>query len=151
MFSLLKSTAFRGMLGFLQVMGFIFVAAGAQKWSQSFVAQLSDVSCSTSSAAAEEPIFLAENAAAMKRMISDKTVGDIERDFVSMKAPHYRGATDMAWTVLRYGNNEQIRPLAQEITVTQQREFAAMLVVIGDPLPVSVPSRTRVASSSGRP
>lgn len=151
MFSLLKLTAFRGMLGVLQVMGFIFVAAGAQKWSQSVATQLPDAICTTSSAATEEPTFLAENAAAMKRMMSDKTVGDIDRDFVSMMDPHYRGATDIAWAVLRYGNNEQIRPLAQEITVTQQQEIAAMRVAIGDPLPVSVPSPTRVASSSGRP
>ena len=46
----------------------------------------------------------------------------------------------MAQAVLRYGRNEQIRRLAQEIIVTQQQEIVAMRLAIGQPLPPSAPS-----------
>jgi Domain of unknown function (DUF305) len=152
--SLLKSTAFRGILGFLQVMGIVIVAAGAQRWSQSLAALVPGEICLASPAAPEEAPYLVENDAAMKRMMSEMAVepsGDIDRDFVSMMSPHHQGAIDMARAVLRYGHNEQIRRLAQEIIITQQQEISAMRLAIGDPLPASVPSPTRVASSFGRP
>jgi uncharacterized protein (DUF305 family) len=41
----------------------------------------------------------------------------------------------MALAVLRYGQNEKIRRLAQEIIVTQQQEIAAMRLAVGEPLP----------------
>jgi uncharacterized protein (DUF305 family) len=40
----------------------------------------------------------------------------------------------MAQAVLRYGRNEQLRRLAQEIVVTQQEEIAAMRLAVGDAL-----------------
>jgi hypothetical protein len=49
----------------------------------------------------------------------------------------------MALAVLRYGHNEQIKRLAQEIIVTQQEEIAAMHLAVGDPLPPSVASPTQ--------
>jgi hypothetical protein len=52
----------------------------------------------------------------------------------------------MAQAVLRYGQNEQLRRLAQEIIVTQQQEIAAMRLAIGDALPPSVASPTQPAS-----
>ena len=78
----------------------------------------------------KEADFLAANDAAMKNMMADMTVaptGDIDRDFVAMMVPHHQGAIDMAQSVLRYGRNQQIRRLAQEIIVTQQQEIAAPL------------------------
>lgn len=152
--SLLKSTAFRGILGFMQVMGIVIVAASAQRWSQSLAAFVPGAICLVSPAEPDEAPYLSENAAAMKQMMADmavKATGEVDRDFVSMMAPHHQGAIDMARAVLRYGHNEQIRRLAQEIIVTQQQEIAAMRLAIGDPLPASVPSPTRVASSFGRP
>jgi Domain of unknown function (DUF305) len=151
---MLQSTAFRGLLGFLQVMGIVVVAAGVQQWSESFAALFPDAICSAYSSAPEERQYLVENDAAMRRMMSNmtlKSTGDVDRDFVSMMAPHHEGAIDMARAVLRYGHNEQIRRLAQEIIVTQQQEIAAMRLAIGDPLRASVPSPARVASSSGLP
>jgi hypothetical protein len=62
--------------------------------------------------------------------------------------PHHQGAIDMAQAVLRYGHNEQLRRLAQEIIVTQQQEIAAMRLAIGDPLPPSVASPTQPDSKS---
>ncbi len=93
-----------------------------------------------------EAPFLAENDAAMTKMMSDMTVrptGDVDRDFVKMMIPHHQGAIDMAKAVLRYGRNEQLRRLAQEIIVTQQQEIAAMRIAIGDKLPPSVASPTQ--------
>jgi hypothetical protein len=100
----------------------------------------------TDAAIGEEGPFLAENDAAMKKMMNDMTVkpsGDVDRDFVAMMVPHHQGAIDMALAVLRYGRNAQIRRLAQAIIVTQQQEIAAMRLAVGDPLPSSVPSPTQ--------
>ncbi|QNP42150.1 DUF305 domain-containing protein [Lysobacter terrestris] len=88
--------------------------------------------------------FLAENAAAMERMMVAMDVsptGDVDRDFVAMMVPHHQGAIDMARAVLRYGKNEQIRRLAQEIIVTQQQEIAAMQLAIDAPLPAPAPAQ----------
>lgn len=89
--------------------------------------------------------FLAENDAAMKKMMSGmaaRPTGDVDGDFVAMMVPHHQGAIDMAVAVLRYGRNAQIRRLAQEIIVTQQQEIAAMRLV-GQPLPLSLPAPTQ--------
>ena len=89
---------------------------------------------------AEAP-FLAENDAAMAKMMAAMEItpsGDVDRDFVAMMAPHHQGAIDMAQALLRYGHNEQLRRLAQEIIVTQQQEIAAMRLALGQPLPPSV-------------
>lgn len=93
-----------------------------------------------------EAPFLAENAAAMDKMMADmdvKPTGDVDVDFVAMMIPHHQGAIDMALAVLRYGRNEQIRRLAQEIIVTQQQEIAAMRMALGQPLPPSAPAPTQ--------
>ncbi len=99
--------------------------------------------------AAEQP-FLSENDAAMNKMMADMTIkptGDVDRDFVAMMVPHHQGAIDMAQAVLRYGRNEQLRRLAQEIIVTQQQEIAAMRLAVGEELPPSMASPTQVAPS----
>jgi len=96
--------------------------------------------------AQDEAGYLTQNDAAMTRMMkamSVKPTGDVDRDFVAMMVPHHQGAIDMAMAVLRYGHNEQIRRLAQEIIVTQQQEIAAMQLAVGNPLPPSVPAPTR--------
>jgi len=97
--------------------------------------------------AAEAP-FLAENDAAMTKMMDGmavKPTGDVDRDFVAMMVPHHQGAIDMAVAVLRHGRNEQLRRLAQEIIVTQQEEIAAMRMAVGDPLPPSAPAPTQAS------
>jgi hypothetical protein len=57
---------------------------------------------------------------------------------VAMMVPHHQGAIDMAQALLRYGHNEPLRRLAQEIIVTQQQEIAAMRLAVGEPLPPAV-------------
>lgn len=92
-----------------------------------------------------EAAFLAQNAAIMDRMMADMAVqpsGDVDRDFVAMMAPHHQGAIDMAQAVLRYGRNEQLRRIAQEIIVEQQQEIVAMRLALGQPLPPSHPAPT---------
>jgi uncharacterized protein (DUF305 family) len=93
---------------------------------------------------AEAP-FLAENDAAMKKMMNDmmvKPTGDVDRDFVAMMIPHHQGAVDMAQAFLRYGHNEQLRRLCQEIIVTQSQEITTMRRALGEPLAPSTPAPT---------
>jgi uncharacterized protein (DUF305 family) len=83
----------------------------------------------------EEQPFLSENDAAMNNMMADMTIkpsGDVDRDFVAMMVPHHRGAVDMAKAELKYGHNEQLRRLAQEIVAHQQPEIAVMRNAVSD-------------------
>lgn len=99
----------------------------------------------TASATRAESPFLAENAAAMDKMMADMEVpptGDIDADFTAMMIPHHQGAIDMAVAYLRYGQNPQLRRLAQEIIIEQQQEIAAMRLALGQPLPPSAPAPT---------
>ena len=101
-----------------------------------------------------EAPYLAENDAAMTKMMRDMTVkptGDVDRDFVAMMVPHHQGAIDMAIAVLRYGHNEKIRRLAQEIIVDQQQEIAAMRLAVGEKLPASAPAPTTPPHPSTMP
>jgi uncharacterized protein (DUF305 family) len=89
----------------------------------------------------EQP-FLSENDAAMNTMMADMTIkpsGDVDRDFVAMMVPHHQGAIDMAKAELKYGHNEQLRRMAQEIIVTQQQEIATMRLAIGERPPSVAP------------
>jgi len=93
-----------------------------------------------------EATFVAENNAAMEKMMADmnvKPTGDVNRDFVAMMIPHHQGAIAMAQALLRYGHNEQLRRLAQEIIVTQQQEITTMLLAVGEP-----PNQSRPAPGS---
>jgi hypothetical protein len=108
--------------------------------------QVAEICATTGSEDTAEAPFLAENDAAMKKMMADmavKPTGDVDADFVAMMVPHHQGAIDMAIAVLRHGRNAQIRRLAQEIIVTQQQEIAAMRLAVGQPLPPSVPSPSK--------
>ncbi|WP_436169363.1 DUF305 domain-containing protein [Bosea sp. LjRoot9] len=115
-------------------------AAGAQ------LAKADDAAAKPAEAVAAEAPFLSENNAAMDRMMAAMEVkpsGDIDADFVAMMSPHHQGAIDMAIAYLRYGKNEQLRRLAQEIIVEQQQEIAAMQLALGKPAPASVPAPTQ--------
>jgi len=92
-----------------------------------YVADRSDYS-------SEQP-FLSENDAAMNKMMADMTIkptGDIDSDFVAMMVPYHQGAIDMAKAELKYGHNEQLRRLAQQIVATQQREITVMQDAVSD-------------------
>jgi hypothetical protein len=97
-----------------------------------------------------EAPFMAENSAAMAKMMAAmdiQPVGNVDADFVAMMVPHHQGAIEMAEAELRYGRNEQLRRMAQEIIVTQQQEIAAMRLALGQPLPPSGPSPDQQSSN----
>jgi Domain of unknown function (DUF305) len=99
------------------------------------------------SASVAEAPYLAENVSAMTKMMINmgiKPSGDVDTDFVAMMAPHHQGAIEMAQAELRYGHNEPLRRMAQEIIVTQLQEIAAMRLALGQPLPPSVPSPDQI-------
>lgn len=103
----------------------------------------------------DESAFTAENATAMDRMMAGmdvKPTGDVDRDFVAMMIPHHQGAIDMAQAELRYGKNEQLRRIAQEIIVDQQQEIDAMHIALGQAPTPSAPVPTQVTKpSTGMP
>jgi uncharacterized protein (DUF305 family) len=98
----------------------------------------------------DESAFLKENEAAMTKMMNDmaaKPTGNIDRDFVAMMTPHHQGAIDMAVIELRYGKNEQLRRIAQEIIVDQMQEIDAMKLAIGEQVSTSAAAPTQTPSS----
>jgi uncharacterized protein (DUF305 family) len=102
------------------------------------------------SADSRQAAFAAENATAMAKMMAGmdvKASGDIDRDFAAMMIPHHQGAIDMALAELRYGRNEPLRRIAQEIIVEQQQEIAAMKLALDQPLPPSTPAPTQAMQS----
>ena len=102
--------------------------------------------------AAEAP-YLAENVSAMTRMMINMDIrpsGDVDTDFVAIMAPHHQGAIEMAQAELRYGRNELLRRMAEEIIVTQLQEIAAMRLSLGQPLPPSIVSPDQIAPASER-
>lgn len=92
-----------------------------------------------------EEAFIAAMNTAMVGMMAKMQIHpshDIDTDFVNMMVPHHQGAIEMAEAELRYGHNERVRRIAQEIIVTQQDEIAAMRLAVGESLPVSAPDQT---------
>ena len=101
---------------------------------------------------ADAQAFLAENAAAMDRMMAAMHVtpsGDVDRDFVAMMVPHHQGAIDMARAQLRYGRNERLRRIAQEIVVTQEQEIAVMRRALGNVPPPAAGGNSHAAHGHG--
>ena len=98
--------------------------------------------------------FFADNDAAMTKMMAGMQVkpsGSNDRDFAAMMIPHHQGAIEMAQAELRYGSNEQLRRIAQEIIVEQQQEIAAMHLALDQPLPPSIASPTQVSATFRAP
>jgi uncharacterized protein (DUF305 family) len=59
-------------------------------------------------------------------MASVEPSGDVDVDFARMMLPHHQAAIDMAKTQLLYGQDPQMRRLAQEIITDQQSEIDLM-------------------------
>jgi len=122
------------------------VITGVIAMAGSALCDSSVLAAGSQTAVADEAPFMAENDAAMTKMMKDMSVkptGDVDRDFVAMMVPHHQGAIDMAMAELRYGHDERLRRIAQEIVVEQQQEIAAMRLALGQPLPPSTPVPTQ--------
>jgi hypothetical protein len=99
------------------------------------------------SAPAAEAPYLAENVSAMTKMMIDMGIrpsGNVDADFVAMMVPHHQGAIEMTQAELRYGRNEPLRRMAQEIIVTQLQEITAMRLSLGQALPPSLSSPDQI-------
>jgi len=59
-------------------------------------------------------------------MASVEPSGNSDVDFVKLMLPHHQAAIDMARTQLKYGNDPQMRRLAQEVITDQQSEIELM-------------------------
>ncbi len=102
------------------------------------------------SASPDEAPYLAENVGAMTKMMIDMGIrpsGDVDNDFVAMMTPHHQGAIDMALAELRYGRNERLRRMAQEIIITQQQEIAAMRLAVKQAISTAAPSQEQISSA----
>src|SRR5246500_1580162 len=104
---------------------------------------------------AAEAAFLKENDAAMTKMMNDmaaKPTGDVDHDFVAMMAPHHQGAIDMSEAELRYGHNEKLLRISQDIVVEELQEIAAMRAASGEKLtPTELTLAASFASTAAGP
>ena len=103
---------------------------------------------------ADEQQFLSLNQRIMDMMMqgmAPQPTGNVDSDFAAMMIPHHQGAIEMAVLELRYGRNEQLRRIAQEIIIDQQQEIRAMRLALRQPLPPSTPAPTQGEATSLSP
>jgi uncharacterized protein (DUF305 family) len=76
------------------------------------------------------PKLMDEATARMHSAMHVPYTGDADRDFARMMIPHHQGAIDMALAELRFGKNERLKRLAQEIVVAQKQEIDVMRLAL---------------------
>lgn len=89
-----------------------------------------------------DPAFYAEMTNVNARMHVGMEIvrsGNVDRDFVRMMIPHHQGAIDMARVLLKYGQDERLKRLAQSIIVEQGQEISYMRTLLDAPPNESTP------------
>jgi Domain of unknown function (DUF305) len=138
----MKKTFISGALALL-VLAYPAYAAGPQAASAKKAEQSHNQTAEAS--------FMAENQAAMSKMMKDMAVkpsGNIDADFTAMMIPHHQGAVDMAQAELRYGHNRKLRRIARNIIAGQRQQIAAMKVALGQPHSAATSSSTQSGRAS---
>ena len=85
---------------------------------------------------------IAEMHEAMRTALA-RTTGGPDATFAATMIAHHEGAIAMSQAELRFGENEQLRRLAQEIIVTQQQEIAVMRLTLAHSPTGQRPESTR--------
>lgn len=67
-----------------------------------------------------------EAMAAMHKNMAIAYSGDADVDFVRGMIPHHQGAIDMAWVLVKYGRDAELREIAHDVIRSQQQEIAFM-------------------------
>jgi uncharacterized protein (DUF305 family) len=62
----------------------------------------------------------------MHEAMNITSTGNADADFVKGMIPHHQGAVDMAKVVLAFGNDPEIRKLAETVVRAQESEIAMM-------------------------
>ena len=77
---------------------------------------------------AQDPASQAMSNAMQKMMQSMhmEPSGDADKDFARMMIPHHEGAIEMAKIELQYGDDPQMRVMAQRIIAAQEAEVAEL-------------------------
>jgi hypothetical protein len=125
--------------GALALLVLVYAAHASAAKSERFHQQTAEVS------------FMAENQAAMRKMMMDMAVkpsGNVDADFMAMMIPHHQGAVDMAKAELHYGRNKKLRQIARNIIAGQTRQISAMKTALGEPLSGATSSATQFGNAS---
>jgi uncharacterized protein (DUF305 family) len=145
--SLMKTTFFSGVLALL-VLAYPAYSSAQQAASADKAEQPNKETAEAS--------FMAENQAAMSKMMMDMAVkpsGNVDADFTAMMIPHHQGAVEMAKAELQYGHNRKLRRIARNIIAGQTQQIGAMKAALGQPLAEATSSSTQSghASEDGGP
>jgi len=79
-----------------------------------------------------------------------RPIGNNDTDFVRIMIVHHQAAIDMAKTELQYGNDDQMRRLAQEIVTDQESEVELMQLWLKDHSPGYAPKANSPNVGAGK-